>query len=182
MHYPITERLALRPWQDQDAEVFHRLTSDAQITSWLLPLSRSESEALFARVRERLAHERWGVPALVKRDQPEQVLGFVGIQPAALEPVLPAGTLELLWRLLPEHWHQGYVTEMARALVAASFSAAHAPHELVAFTVPANRASQAVMQRLGMQRDPAGDFIHPRVPADQPQLRQHLLYRLPRPV
>jgi hypothetical protein len=33
------------------------------------------------------------------------------------------------------------------------------------------------MRRLGMTRDPADDFDHPRLPADHPQ-RRHVLYRL----
>jgi RimJ/RimL family protein N-acetyltransferase len=45
--------------------------------------------------------------------------------------------------------------------------------------VPVNRRSRAVMERLGMCRDAAGDFDHPRVPAGHP-LRRHVLYRLRR--
>jgi RimJ/RimL family protein N-acetyltransferase len=36
-----------------------------------------------------------------------------------------------------------------------------------------------VMERLGMTRDPADDFEHPRVPVGDP-LRPHVLYRLSR--
>ena len=42
-----------------------------------------------------------------------------------------------------------------------------------------NAASQSVMRKLGMARDPADDFDHPRLPTDSPLLR-HVLYRLPR--
>jgi hypothetical protein len=35
------------------------------------------------------------------------------------------------------------------------------------------------MERLGMLRDPDGDFDHPRLPAGHP-LRRHVLYRLRR--
>ena len=40
---------------------------------------------------------------------------------------------------------------------------------------PANARSRALMQRLGMQHDPNGDFEHPRLPAGHP-LRHHVLY------
>jgi RimJ/RimL family protein N-acetyltransferase len=50
---------------------------------------------------------------------------------------------------------------------------------VVSFTVPLNRRSRAVMERLGMSRDEAGDFDHPRLPAGHP-LRRHVLYRLRR--
>lgn len=49
--------------------------------------------------------------------------------------------------------------------------------EVVAFAVPANERSLAVMRRLGVARDEAGGFDHPLVPADSP-LRRHVLYRL----
>jgi len=49
--------------------------------------------------------------------------------------------------------------------------------EVVSFTVPANRRSRAVMERLGMAHDVHGDFDHPRLPEGHP-LRPHVLYRL----
>ena len=46
-------------------------------------------------------------------------------------------------------------------------------------TAVQNRRSRSVMERLGMTRDPAEDFDHPRLPKDSPILR-HVLYRLHR--
>jgi RimJ/RimL family protein N-acetyltransferase len=40
-----------------------------------------------------------------------------------------------------------------------------------------NERSMAVMRRLGMHRDPADDFDHPRIPAEH-RLCRHVLYRL----
>lgn len=42
---------------------------------------------------------------------------------------------------------------------------------------PNLRRSRSVMERLGMSRDPSGDFDHPRVPEGN-RLRPHVLYRL----
>lgn len=50
---------------------------------------------------------------------------------------------------------------------------------LVSFTSPLNVRSIAVMERLGMHRDPTDDFDHPSIPPDNP-LRRHVLYRLRR--
>ena len=50
---------------------------------------------------------------------------------------------------------------------------------MVAFTTPANTASSAVMERIGMTRDEAGDFEHPKVEVGHP-LRRHILYRIHR--
>ncbi len=49
--------------------------------------------------------------------------------------------------------------------------------EIVAFTTTLNTRSQAVMERIGMVRDPEGDFDHPRLPEGSP-LRRHVLYRV----
>ena len=52
-------------------------------------------------------------------------------------------------------------------------------NELVSFTVPANRKSRRVMEKLGMAHDPSDDFDHPRLPEGHP-LRWHVLYGLRR--
>ena len=47
----------------------------------------------------------------------------------------------------------------------------------MSFTTLRNERSWRVMERLGMRRDPADDFDHPRLAEDHP-LRRHILYRL----
>jgi RimJ/RimL family protein N-acetyltransferase len=49
--------------------------------------------------------------------------------------------------------------------------------EIVAFTVPQNIRSRAVMERLGMTRSPDDDFDHPSLPEGHPRRRQ-VLYRV----
>ena len=91
-------------------------------------------------------------------------------------PELPcAPAVEVGWRLHPDHWGQGYATEAARASLDAGFAAG--VDEIVAFTTTSNTRSQAVMERIGMVRDPAGDFDHPSLPEGSP-LRRHVLYRI----
>ena len=48
--------------------------------------------------------------------------------------------------------------------------------EIVSFTVPENRRSRAVMERIGMTHDASGDFLHPSLP-DGHRLKPHVLYR-----
>ena len=48
--------------------------------------------------------------------------------------------------------------------------------EVLSFTATSNVRSAAVTERIGMVRDPDGDFEHPRVPEGSP-LRRHVLYR-----
>jgi ribosomal-protein-alanine N-acetyltransferase len=51
--------------------------------------------------------------------------------------------------------------------------------EIVSMTTVRNRRSRAVMERLGMTRDPADDFEFPTIPPGDP-LRPHVLYRVRR--
>ena len=51
---------------------------------------------------------------------------------------------------------------------------------IVAITVPANRASWGLMERLAMTRRPDLDFGHPAFAEDHP-LHQHITYAIGRP-
>jgi len=51
--------------------------------------------------------------------------------------------------------------------------------EIVSFTVPANRRSRRVMERIGMTSSADDDFDHPGLPEGHP-LRRHVLYRIER--
>ena len=93
--------------------------------------------------------------------------------------VLPGGTIEIGWRLAPEFWGQGYVTEAAEAWLAYGFETLDLD-EIVSFAVAENHRSIAVMKRLGMRADPEADFDHPTVPESHPHLKRHVLYRLSR--
>jgi RimJ/RimL family protein N-acetyltransferase len=86
--------------------------------------------------------------------------------------------VEIGWRLARAHWGRGYATEAARAALGHAFGPLGLG-EVVAFTVPANVPSRAVMTRLGMTRTPADDFDHPLLPEGHP-LRRHVLYRIAR--
>jgi RimJ/RimL family protein N-acetyltransferase len=50
--------------------------------------------------------------------------------------------------------------------------------EIVSFAVWNNHRSTAVMERIGMRRDPDLDFNHPNVPLTHPALKPHVVYRL----
>ena len=82
--------------------------------------------------------------------------------------------VEIGWRLAAAHWNRGFATE-GRANACAMRSRSCLA-EVVAFTVPANLRSRRVMEKLGMTRNPADDFDHPRLPEGHP-LRRHVLYR-----
>ena len=94
-------------------------------------------------------------------------------------PFLSPGTIEIGWRLTPEFWGKGYVTEAARAWLAFGFETLGVD-EIVSFAVWNNNRSTAVMERIGMTADPSRDFDHPGIPDSHPHLKQHVFYALSR--
>jgi RimJ/RimL family protein N-acetyltransferase len=172
-----TERLHLRPWRDGDRDPFAAMNVDPEVVRYLPgPLTRAESDALVDRIGAHFAEHGFGLWATEVVDSGAFV-GFVGfLVPKFDAPFMPA--VEVGWRLARSAWGLGYATEGARRVLAFGFEE-RALDEIVSFTVPANRPSRAVMERLGMRRDPDGDFDHPRLPPDSP-LRRHVLYRLTR--
>jgi RimJ/RimL family protein N-acetyltransferase len=135
--------------------------------------TRAESDAMVQRFIEEMDAEGWGLWAVQVTDGPSFV-GMVGLH--RVNPVLPcAPAVEIAWRLHPDHWGHGYASEGASAALGYGFTEGGLT-EIVAFTTTLNLRSQAVMSRIGMMRDPEGDFDHPSVPEDS-ALRRHVLYR-----
>ncbi|MCO6392284.1 GNAT family N-acetyltransferase [Aliihoeflea aestuarii] len=172
-----TQRLLLRNWRDEDRAAFHRLNSDERIMRFFpFRRTRAEADAVMDRVRTEMERNGIGFGAAELKATGETI-GFLGLNRVAdLSPALD-GSVEIGWRLLPEHWGQGYVTEAARAWVAHGFDTVGAD-EIVAFAVRENAPSIAVMKRLGMVADPSRDFDHPRVPNEHAALRPHVVYSL----
>jgi RimJ/RimL family protein N-acetyltransferase len=82
--------------------------------------------------------------------------------------------VEVGWAVTPERWGQGYATELGAAAIAVAFGDLGLA-EVVSYTMPHNRASRRVMEKLGFEYE--REVVH----ADLP----HVLYRLrtssPRP-
>jgi RimJ/RimL family protein N-acetyltransferase len=87
-----------------------------------------------------------------------------------------AGWLEIGWALRGAFRGRGYASEIGRAGLRYAFDTL-GMGAVVSCTVRHNGPSLAVMERIGMRRDPAGDFEHPLIAAGHP-LRPHVLYRV----
>jgi RimJ/RimL family protein N-acetyltransferase len=176
-NYPVlhTERLILRPWLPEDRAPFAAMNADPQVMAFFPDcLDRDESDALAARIEAHFAEHGYGWWAL---EEPgvESFIGYTGLQLCDFAaPFAPA--VAIGWRLAAAHWELGFAHEAAEAALAFGFERLQLD-EIVAFTVPANQHSLALMERLGMQHDPAGDFRHPLLPEGH-RLSRHLLYRL----
>lgn len=177
MSHPVIEtaRLLLRPWEARDHAPFAALNGDPVTMEFLAKvLTREESDAYIARVRTHFAGHGFGFFAVEHRESGAFV-GMVGLSYVPFEEhFTPA--VEIGWRIAHEFWGHGFAPEAAAASLAFGFETLKLA-EIVAFTVPVNRRSQRVMEKIGMKRDFGGDFDHPRLPMGHPW-RQHVLYRV----
>jgi RimJ/RimL family protein N-acetyltransferase len=172
-----TERLILRHWRPSDREPFSRLNADARVMEFMPALlSRDESDRMADRIEEHFRQHGLGLCAAELRED-HSFIGFVGLSVTAFQAAFTP-CVEIGWRLAAERWGQGLATEGARAILRYGFKIAGLK-EMVSFTVPGNVRSRRVMEHLGMTRNPADDFDHPRLPEGHP-LRRHVLYRLRR--
>jgi RimJ/RimL family protein N-acetyltransferase len=173
---PVSERLRLRQWQDDDYGPFAAMGLDEHVMEFFPALLTPQaSNDLATRMRQRIEERGWGFWAAELRATGE-FLGFIGIEePDSPLPFQPC--VEIGWRLAHEHWGKGYATEGARAALRAGFETL-VLDEIVSYAVLANRRSRHVMEKLGM-RDAAFTFDHPRIREGSP-LRAHCLYRLTR--
>lgn len=169
-------RLVLRHWRGSDLEPWVAMNADPRVREFFPGLAtREQSAATMARCLAGLDQRGWGWWA-VEVAATGEFIGMTGLSP--VEANMPFGGVEVGWRLRRDAWGNGYATEAARACLAYGFDTLGLP-EIVALTAVGNLRSQAVMRRIGMTRDPDGDFDHPNVP-DGP-VRRHALFRIQAP-
>lgn len=170
-----TPRLQLRPWKAGDLDPFAALCADeAVMEHFPSTLTRQQSAEVIEGFRQRMDDDGFA-PWAAECSRTGQFFGFVGLMRVRFQAhFTPA--VEIGWRLAREAWGHGYATEGAKAVLHQAFETLGLS-ELVSFTVTANRRSRAVMERLGMRRNPGDDFLHPHLPEGDP-LRPHVLYRL----
>jgi RimJ/RimL family protein N-acetyltransferase len=173
-----SKRLLLRRWREQDREPFAALNGDPLVMEHFpATLSRTESDELIERIEGSFREHGYGAWA-VELPGTVALAGFVGLWPQNNLDLAFAPAVEIGWRLSRACWGQGIATEAATAALAFGFGELGLD-QIVSFTTVGNRLSRAVMERLGMHRDPAEDFLHPALAEDDP-LAPHVLYRIGR--
>jgi RimJ/RimL family protein N-acetyltransferase len=172
-----TDRLLLRRWRTADLDPYATLNADPEVREHFPSImTRRECESEIATFDERFDEHGYGLWA-VEVPGVAPCIGFIGLNLATFDArFTPA--VEVGWRLARDHWGKGYASEGARTALQFGFDTIGLD-EIVSFTSPSNVRSWSVMERIGMTRDPADDFEHPRVPEGHP-LRPHVLYRISR--
>jgi RimJ/RimL family protein N-acetyltransferase len=167
-------RVVLRSWRADDLDPFAALNADPRVMEHFpAALTREESAAMMARMQAGIDARGWGNWAL---EAGGRCIGFVGLSMPTFDFHFTPCT-EIGWRLAYDAWGRGYAIEAAGLALAHGFEVLGLA-EIVSFTTVLNLRSRRVMERIGMSRDPAGDFDHPRLPGHRQQ--PHVLYRLPR--
>jgi RimJ/RimL family protein N-acetyltransferase len=169
-----TARLRLRRWMEADREPFAALNADPMVMEYSPDLlTRQQSDSLIEAIESGFEQRGFGLWAVEVRAT-GTFIGFTGLNEPSLEAHFTP-TVEVGWRLARTAWGEGYATEAARASLAFGFEEIGLD-QIVSFTSAENMRSRAVMERIGMTRNPDDDFDHPDLPNTHP-LRWHVLYR-----
>ena len=141
----------LRSVTRHDLDVLVDLWSRPEVARWSgprRPRAREEvREGLANQPGRAGAHPSTAVLAIMPKGE-ERPVGIALLVPLPSSSGVDRDDVEIGWHLFPEAQGRGYATEAARALV--ERAAAGGIREVLAVTDPANEASQAVCQRLGM--------------------------------
>lgn len=170
-----TPRLILRTWQPKDADSYYLINQDPLVVEFLYGRLTKEQVHDFI-VLMNLRQNEYGYSLwATELKMTGELIGFIGINRADFVADFTPD-IEIGWRLGSKFWGNGYATEGAKASLKYGFDEIGL-EEIVSFTVPANKRSIRVMEKIGMQRDLDGDFSHPKVPIDHP-LSNCVLYRI----
>jgi len=159
-----TDRLELSRLTAHDRDFLARLWADPAVAATLGGLvSPDVLDARFHRLVGHWTDHGYGTWIMHTATGP---IGYCGLAPT---DVGGPGGVELLYAQVPAARGHGYVTEAAQAIldVALDPGAGLGLDEVVAFTLPTNLPSRAVMERTGFTF--AGDVEHAGLP--------HVLYR-----
>ena len=152
-----TKRLALRRFTREDRALLERLNTDERVMRYLggAVTPEQNEEILNGRLLKYYdEHPGFGVWATIARDSGE-CAGF-----HLLNHVHGEGSIQVGYRLFPEHWGKGYATEMSIALLRYGFEQLALPL-ITANAHLENGASIHVLEKIGLKRKADRVIDHP---------------------
>ena len=166
-----TERLLLRRWQENDLNPFICMNKDPEVMSYFLnTLSIEQTLAFHERIQKEFSEYGYGLYAAEEKSGGD-FIGFIGFHHADFKADF-CPCLEIGWRLDKKYWGNGYATEGAEACLKHGFLNLKLP-EIYSFTSVENKASQRIMQKIGLNIKQY--FDHPNIPVGH-FLRPHVCY------
>jgi RimJ/RimL family protein N-acetyltransferase len=174
-----TERLIIRQWIKSDrADYIATCNTDAVTANLGGPAKIKDVDRALGRIRT--SQEDNGFCFwVVERKSDGAFLGYCGLKRATLPGLALDGEMEIGWRLREDAWGRGYALEAAGAVLEWAWKNLDC-NRVVSFTIPSNKSSWRLMERLGMARCPDLDFAHPSFAFDHP-LSAHIAYLAARP-
>jgi len=149
-HKLVAERLVLRPWDVEDAEIALGAYGDADVARWLSPAMDRVLDTASMRVllQQWIAEDlrmltpagRWAI---------ELADGGQAVGGASLLPLQPDEEFEIGWALHPKSWGHGYASESGLALARWAFD--QGIEQVIALVRPANSRALATVRRIGME-------------------------------
>ena len=143
-----TARLTIRPFQWADGDAYHeQIYSDPDVTRYLpggRPRPRAETDDIIAFFIQHRQREGYSIDAVIETAS-DKLIGHCG-----LHKLKEDRSVEVGYSFGKAHWGKGYATEAAYACLRYGFETLEL-RRIIALAMPANSASQKVMQKLSMQ-------------------------------
>jgi ribosomal-protein-alanine N-acetyltransferase len=149
-----TERLILRPLDENDIEAVYEMRSDADVMRFIRePQSLDETENWIRLVSSLWEKDKLGFCAVIEKET-LRFSGWCGIW-----HLKESGELEVGYAIAKDFWNKGFATEAAEKFIEYAFETLN-PEKVVAVAEPENLASRRVMEKLGMKLVKIGEFYN----------------------
>ena len=142
-----TERLTLRSFRKDDVDAMAELFANSDFMRFSLGVY-TERKQTVTFIEKVMAWDRSGIPsqfAVVPREA-DTVIGYCGFHH---HPEVP-GEVEIGYRLHPDYWNRGLITEAARAVRDHAFADLKLPR-VISLIHPENVPSRRVAEKNGMK-------------------------------
>ncbi|WP_028982411.1 GNAT family N-acetyltransferase [Sporocytophaga myxococcoides] len=148
-----TERLILREIVREDAEGMFKLDSDGEVLKYLHvnPVkSIEEVNATIDFIRQQYLENGIGRWAMIEKDT-NAFIGWVGLKLVRESINNMINYYDLGYRIIKEHWGNGYASEAAQASIEYGFSELHLT-EIYAMADVDNFGSDKVLKKCGLKK------------------------------
>lgn len=138
----------LRQWSDADVAPLAEINAQPEYLEFMPPSDRDRTAALVQRLMRDWREEgvaQWAAVDL----ETGRFIGRIGLLRHHDWPLEPL-PIEVGWTLHRDFWHRGLATEGGRASIACWRERLTDDRRVLSITVPGNRRSRAVMERLGL--------------------------------